>query len=134
MASYASPRPDSRMAFRSKFSSICSQYRVSRSTVSINPSLRYSSSVRNSRETWSGMRLSTPSMIEGVAGPTYAALILNPLYSAGLWLAVRSEEHTSELQSLMRISYAVFCLKKKKHKKQLNKNNTKSETKTKQNR
>src|SRR3546814_3455135 len=32
------------------------------------------------------------------------------------WVAisVRSEEHTSELQSLMRISYAVFCLKKKK--------------------
>src|SRR3546814_3638952 len=30
------------------------------------------------------------------------------------WLAIRSEEHTSELQSLMRISYAVFCLKKKK--------------------
>src|SRR3546814_1036013 len=29
------------------------------------------------------------------------------------WVAVRSEEHTSELQSLMRISYAVFCLKKK---------------------
>src|SRR3546814_7334330 len=30
----------------------------------------------------------------------------------------RSEEHTSELQSLMRISYAVFCLKKKSKKKQ----------------
>src|SRR3546814_7866818 len=29
-------------------------------------------------------------------------------------LELRSEEHTSELQSLMRISYAVFCLKKKK--------------------
>src|SRR3546814_3166433 len=29
--------------------------------------------------------------------------------------SMRSEEHTSELQSLMRISYAVFCLKKKKH-------------------
>src|SRR3546814_3154807 len=28
---------------------------------------------------------------------------------------IRSEEHTSELQSLMRISYAVFCLKKKKN-------------------
>src|SRR3546814_1376646 len=28
-------------------------------------------------------------------------------------MAIRSEEHTSELQSLMRISYAVFCLKKK---------------------
>src|SRR3546814_3210331 len=47
------------------------------------------------------------------------------LCSAGLWLDLswthadaaqsrRSEEHTSELQSLMRISYAVFCLKKKK--------------------
>src|SRR3546814_7808191 len=33
-------------------------------------------------------------------------------------LARRSEEHTSELQSLMRISYAVFCLKKKKPTKQ----------------
>src|SRR3546814_6041729 len=31
---------------------------------------------------------------------------------------IRSEEHTSELQSLMRISYAVFCLKKKKNKTQ----------------
>src|SRR3546814_12902381 len=31
--------------------------------------------------------------------------------------AMRSEEHTSELQSLMRISYAVFCLKKKKNNK-----------------
>src|SRR3546814_7904912 len=33
----------------------------------------------------------------------------------GALAASRSEEHTSELQSLMRISYAVFCLKKKKH-------------------
>src|SRR3546814_6565842 len=32
---------------------------------------------------------------------------------AGLYARARSEEHTSELQSLMRISYAVFCLKKK---------------------
>src|SRR3546814_7262412 len=32
---------------------------------------------------------------------------------------LRSEEHTSELQSLMRISYAVFCLKKKKHNKKI---------------
>src|SRR3546814_3767057 len=42
-------------------------------------------------------------------------LVLN-LPLVGLWakiLEVRSEEHTSELQSLMRISYAVFCLKKK---------------------
>src|SRR3546814_10209420 len=35
----------------------------------------------------------------------------------------RSEEHTSELQSLMRISYAVFCLKKQTYKKIYNQNN-----------
>src|SRR3546814_2051468 len=35
-------------------------------------------------------------------------------FAPGECLGVRSEEHTSELQSLMRISYAVFCLKKKK--------------------
>src|SRR3546814_8707930 len=40
----------------------------------------------------------------------------------------RSEEHTSELQSLMRISYAVFCLKKKKQQKQtINTHNTEYE-------
>src|SRR3546814_470657 len=40
---------------------------------------------------------------------------IDPATSAAQWRAsARSEEHTSELQSLMRISYAVFCLKKKK--------------------
>src|SRR3546814_1429454 len=38
-----------------------------------------------------------------------------PLGFVSLTENVRSEEHTSELQSLMRISYAVFCLKKKKN-------------------
>src|SRR3546814_7031274 len=47
--------------------------------------------------------------------------------------AARSEEHTSELQSLMRISYAVFCLKKKKSKKQIKKYNNTIKQKTKQN-
>src|SRR3546814_4586366 len=37
------------------------------------------------------------------------------LRTACITKVFRSEEHTSELQSLMRISYAVFCLKKKKH-------------------
>src|SRR3546814_6923939 len=37
---------------------------------------------------------------------------------------MRSEEHTSELQSLMRISYAVFCLKKKKKSEQQHKRRT----------
>src|SRR3546814_1810309 len=39
-----------------------------------------------------------------------------PLRRGGCGDRWRSEEHTSELQSLMRISYAVFCLKKKKQK------------------
>src|SRR3546814_1517866 len=39
-----------------------------------------------------------------------------PAQAAPLCARQRSEEHTSELQSLMRISYAVFCLKKKKTK------------------
>src|SRR3546814_9960396 len=56
----------------------------------------------------------------------------------GLEAGRRSEEHTSELQSLMRISYAVFCLKKKNNKKMdipqnqivklINKNKTKNNT------
>src|SRR3546814_6010090 len=52
----------------------------------------------------------------------FAALItgVNVQGTQGPELLGRSEEHTSELQSLMRISYAVFCLKKKK----LNKTNT----------
>src|SRR3546814_1438317 len=37
----------------------------------------------------------------------------SPLLGRIIWPPIRSEEHTSELQSLMRISYAVFCLKKK---------------------
>src|SRR3546814_5421818 len=43
-----------------------------------------------------------------------ARIIADRAYSANTGRAIgRSEEHTSELQSLMRISYAVFCLKKK---------------------
>src|SRR3546814_7322000 len=41
--------------------------------------------------------------------------VLRAARSAGPQEEARSEEHTSELQSLMRISYAVFCLKKKIH-------------------
>src|SRR3546814_2349237 len=44
-----------------------------------------------------------------------SALRRNPPSHRRAGFQARSEEHTSELQSLMRISYAVFCLKKKKH-------------------
>src|SRR3546814_765473 len=45
-------------------------------------------------------------------------------------LVPRSEEHTSELQSLMRISYAVFCLKKKKRKEEVTRTPNKRRTET----
>src|SRR3546814_10863181 len=45
--------------------------------------------------------------------PNQLAQVEN-MITKGSKILVRSEEHTSELQSLMRISYAVFCLKKQK--------------------
>src|SRR3546814_6852354 len=64
-------------------------------------------------------------MMQGVAdlAPTGVMLVFGILFfglmiDVGLFdPLIRSEEHTSELQSLMRISYAVFCLKKKKQSK-----------------
>src|SRR3546814_10833942 len=50
-------------------------------------------------------------LIRGIGGKELATL--NQMIDAGGHMVPRSEEHTSELQSLMRISYAVFCLKKK---------------------
>src|SRR3546814_1346617 len=47
----------------------------------------------------------------GLGNPHFKSSVNRTPYKA----TKRSEEHTSELQSLMRISYAVFCLKKKNH-------------------
>src|SRR3546814_3465679 len=52
------------------------------------------------------------SVIRGSDGVTVAFRVTDLRHSVPV--TYRSEEHTSELQSLMRISYAVFCLKKKK--------------------
>src|SRR3546814_8044074 len=51
---------------------------------------------------------------EGEAEGRYTFEVEAALPLCGRLIRYRSEEHTSELQSLMRISYAVFCLKKKK--------------------
>src|SRR3546814_4885210 len=53
----------------------------------------------------------TRAILVGVA--VWLAMLLWPDVHVGVRHFWRSEEHTSELQSLMRISYAVFCLKKK---------------------
>src|SRR3546814_10261203 len=51
--------------------------------------------------------------LEGTAAAGFVLVILLMVRRTRFWPpGVRSEEHTSELQSLMRISYAVFCLKK----------------------
>src|SRR3546814_10904725 len=55
-----------------------------------------------------------PGIIVYRPGEPECAHQILPFYRIGFIGNVRSEEHTSELQSLMRISYAVFCLKKKK--------------------
>src|SRR3546814_6474398 len=69
---------------------------------------------------WSRRPLETRQLDYAISDVTHLATLfpkmLNRLKKTGrgAWLDERSEEHTSELQSLMRISYAVFCLKKKK--------------------
>src|SRR3546814_10157663 len=56
----------------------------------------------------SGLQMSWPG-----AGPSQARVSFSPAQAGASSTVSRSEEHTSELQSLMRLSYAVFCLKKK---------------------
>src|SRR3546814_6794417 len=84
--------------------------------------------LRNKEDFWSGVMflaigvgfaLGATSYSMGTSarmGPGYFPFWLGVLLALlGAIVALRSEEHTSELQSLMRISYAVFCLKKKNH-------------------
>src|SRR3546814_7897966 len=61
-----------------------------------------------------GRRASPPSTARGRAPATNTCRPGTATTSMPAAPTTRSEEHTSELQSLMRISYAVFCLKKKK--------------------
>src|SRR3546814_3731660 len=60
----------------------------------------------------SGKTTASGGVLDKVAAYPAVALVLQGGGALGAYQ--RSEEHTSELQSLMRISYAVFCLKKKK--------------------
>src|SRR3546814_4398541 len=69
--------------------------------------------------------VSCEELVEQIASTDEADVRCNPFErSLVSGVVLRSEEHTSELQSLMRTSYAVFCLKKKKQTK-TNSNNTK---------
>src|SRR3546814_1394797 len=72
-------------------------------------------SPQNEYLTWNCKRVRSPLLPVSISRVAHIASA--PTSSIGntvqIRLACRSEEHTSELQSLMRISYAVFCLKKK---------------------
>src|SRR3546814_2237018 len=57
---------------------------------------------------------STVFVILGASATALGQLLLQYRYETNIVGGAKSEEHTSELQSLMRISYAVFCLTKKK--------------------
>src|SRR3546814_4516395 len=73
-----------------------------------------------------------PGLLIHVRGVTFTPYLMSESRMQDGWLVMerccqwgrvnRSEEHTSELQSLMRISYAVFCLKKNKNAANDNKN------------
>src|SRR3546814_1445312 len=68
--------------------------------------------IRLSRISMARRSVVRPVILFGLSANTKVLLLpaIRPMFLFGF----RSEEHTSELQSLMRISYAVFCLKKKK--------------------
>src|SRR3546814_5676627 len=61
-----------------------------------------------------GVVLDQPGIMTGDSHVRFGEHLLHIGKARGEQRPPRSEEHTSELQSLMRISYAVFCLKKKK--------------------
>src|SRR3546814_4665590 len=61
-----------------------------------------------------GTRKRRPSTWDRLLGIGALVACILLFTSSSVQTMLRSEEHTSELQSLMRISYAVFCLKKKK--------------------
>src|SRR3546814_4179785 len=73
-------------------------------------------SVRNDYVTPRGLVVTTSGAAVQVLNGLVAVSPGGVAFHGGTWVDLnpRSEEHTSELQSLMRISYAVFCLKKKK--------------------
>src|SRR3546814_6183138 len=114
-----------------------------RHTLSLHDALPISGSCRHtSRTTWTTTGTSTrprPCFATWVPWPTRLCTSSAPhpsASSAGPATRTRprrSEEHTSELQSLMRISYAVFCLKKKTNEKQTRQTYQRSEPITQKN-
>src|SRR3546814_1595474 len=90
-------------------------------TLAENASIRHLLAVIDDSDTSDCVRSERAFLLGLGAGCHSPVAALARIEDEGIFLKAeilsRSEEHTSELQSLMRISYAVFCLKKKKKKK-----------------
>src|SRR3546814_8612216 len=82
-----------------------------------NQQIRVASLIGTEAQTDAGMPIRLA--LANFPADTQMAAVAAPVRTA----SARSEEHTSELQSLMRISYAVFCLKKKKQQQDSNEQN-----------
>src|SRR3546814_4497238 len=100
--------PDSSPSFRHRLSAYI-QTQLDGGAGAIAATLATGDRGAISEEDAEAMRRSGLAHLLSISGLHVSAFI-----GAVLLLVFRSEEHTSELQSLMRISYAVFCLKKKK--------------------
>src|SRR3546814_6815593 len=78
--------------------------------IAISIGLQYGVPLEEYVEAYTFTRFEPSGMVDGNDAIKMATSVLDYIFRE---LAIRSEEHTSELQSLMRISYAVFCLKKR---------------------
>src|SRR3546814_10293848 len=131
-----STRTDTRFPYTTLFRSAAKKRRQRQSTTkkSVPPFPAWDAFVDGLRDLWPQVAAKLPTemqsdpqiqqeigrlMLEALSARTVDAIGSDGdhpwfLPHIGFAMNVRSEEHTSELQSLMRISYAVFCLKKKK--------------------
>src|SRR3546814_1998890 len=114
----------SALAIRSRASSCPSSDRRSTATEHL---LRAMTRHQLGRSPWPQWRIWSP--VSGGSSLTISAPMSPRSWpQKGPAINCRSEEHTSELQSLMRISYAVFCLKKKNQNNKHNKNDSNKHT------
>src|SRR3546814_2754215 len=85
-------------------------------TLSLHDALPISGRPRSRPRNRAGSYTPIPEKVSVPVGCVLSFAVTSPEWA-------RSEEHTSELQSLMRISYAVFCLTKKQHEQNINTQN-----------
>src|SRR3546814_1124741 len=99
-------------------SDVCSSDLVGKVQVAVDVSSVIRASPGSFQVTWIERRYQDGALVDTTHWSAILTVVIQqPGTADGLRknpLGIRSEEHTSELQSLMRISYAVFCLKKKK--------------------